>query len=153
MKSMKSYNLIFALVSFCFSVTMHSQKLSKEEMKKQSDYELIETFRIAQESDYSKSELDKLSVLNSKIEGRETSGKILRVIGIASLAIGTSILISTTNAEDVLLARTLSTMTMGVGVVSYGVSIPLKLSAKKRRVERDFLVSKIKEELSENKYN
>lgn len=117
MKSMKSYNLIFALVSFCFSVTMHSQKLSKEEMKKQSDYELIETFRIAQESDYSKSELDKLSVLNSKIEGRETSGKILRVIGIASLAIGTSILISTTNAEDVLLARTLSTMTMGVGVV------------------------------------
>lgn len=138
-------------IVFCLPLSLNAQDSYRLDARRQAEIDLITTFKLAQESGYSAKELNKVALLNSRVISNETSGNALRILAITSLAIGTSLILSTSNAEDAVLVQAIGVMTTGVGIVSYGVSIPLKLSAKKRRRERDLLISRIKDDLSVSK--
>lgn len=134
---MKNVLILLVLLSNLFAT---AQELSKSEIKRLERLEIVEAFNNAMESNLPIIEFREIIKLDKGIGTRNISGSIIRTIGTLSLVLGTTFLIASSNQEGSSLGQVVGAMTMGVGVVTYGISIPLKMGAKNKRKQRDLLV-------------
>ena len=136
---------ILMIILLIYPMITNAQELSKTDMKRLEILGVTELYESYQKNNYPTSDFNTIIKLDKGVETGEISGGIFRTIGSVGLGLGAA-LVLTSDSSDAGFAGVIGALSMGVGVASYGISIPLKLSAKKKIKRRDNLIKQLKNE-------
>lgn len=130
------------LLAICIFSNCFSQDFKKHEIKRLHSFGIqLEPYK--QMNEHYAFDLSTILKKERKRRTNKTVGIILTTIGTLSTSFGVLILSNRSeNGEGRAIQETVGGMFVGAGIVSGGVSIPLFISAKKKRKERDRLIKK-----------
>ncbi len=134
----KKITLLILLISYIIG---NSQELSEKNILKLNEFN-IKTEKLELNNLNIQNDLNKILILDKKRIKNKRTGIILTSLSILTTAYGI-VALTYDKANDGMgraIQETIGGISIGLGVVSAGVSIPLFKSSKKRKKERDELI-------------
>jgi hypothetical protein len=142
----KMKHALLLLVIFCCK-NLLAQDLHRGAVHQLKNFGLYESYQKRSMEQQSTEAFELVLNYHQKATVNDIPSTLLRTIGTISVAAGGTILISSrgsASSQGSALVGEIGAMSLGVGLVSYGISIPFRSGVKKNRQLRDQLIAELK---------
>ena len=142
--------LIIFLIFFSLHINLSGQSYSNSpvhELSYRDSANLLSMGIDANNPKYNKIELRQILLLDKRSKINNVIGSVFRVVGFVNVGFGL-IFLAAAPSQDGLgqgLSVLLGASFMSVGAIGYGISVPFKGASKRRALERELIIQKLRD--------